>query len=37
MEVVGEQGDYYKYVLREGWVEEYYGEVVYSPEPNNIY
>jgi len=37
VEVVGEQGDYYKYVLREGWVEEYYGEVVYSPEPNNIY
>jgi len=36
IELLGDAGEYWKYVLREGRVEEYEGEVVYSPEPVNV-
>jgi len=37
VELYGEEGEWYKYVLRDGRVEEYLGSVVYEEEPNEIY
>jgi len=37
VETIGEEGEYTKYMLKDGKVEEYYGEVVYPEKPNDVY
>lgn len=37
VETIGEEGEYTKYVLKDGKVEEYYGEIVYSQAPAKVH
>jgi hypothetical protein len=37
IETIGEEGEYTKYVLRSGKVEEFIGRIVYSKTPSKVY